>query len=486
MHYTPNVDFAFNSLEHIMRDVNNGWLIRYTHANVASFFFIFVYAHIGRGLYYSSYKSPRVLVWSIGVIILVLMMAIAFLGYLYSPKWFKFKNKNLSKQTLNENSTPESNNGIVPQKIFGLHIFRAEKYFHSVAKPSPFWQKYLLPKWTALLRGGGITSSLMARRYTTSIPVTLAPEGATFAFAKTKAKGARARDQREITRSISTSKEISLSTLRDLKGNYEDEVTKFLKEKKLVSPIFIYDNLSDSTVKNRVLNDTRGLSGIYLILNKFTLDYYIGSASIGKFYARFTNHLFNFNGSKVVKNAVKLYGISSFAFIVLELYPEIVNKENNKKLLDLEDFYLKSLLPNYNILTEAGSSFGYKHTEITRINMKANYSEERRRAIGNLNKGKNFSPSTIDLMRQAALNRTKPVYSLEGLNNMNLCPKGPRLPRGNFSKAIIVYNLDDTVNAEYSSIVEAAKNLGCDQKTIRRALKNPKGLLRRRWIVKLK
>jgi hypothetical protein len=75
MHYTPNVDFAFNSVEHIMRDVNNGWIIRYTHANVASFFFIFVYMHIGRGLYYSSYKSPRILVWSIGVIILILMMA---------------------------------------------------------------------------------------------------------------------------------------------------------------------------------------------------------------------------------------------------------------------------------------------------------------------------------------------------------------------------------------------------------------------------
>jgi ubiquinol-cytochrome c reductase cytochrome b subunit len=81
MHYTPNVDFAFNSVEHIMRDVNNGWLIRYVHANVASFFFIFVYMHVGRGLYYSSYKTPRVLVWSIGVIILILMMAIAFLGY---------------------------------------------------------------------------------------------------------------------------------------------------------------------------------------------------------------------------------------------------------------------------------------------------------------------------------------------------------------------------------------------------------------------
>jgi Cytochrome b/b6/petB/LAGLIDADG endonuclease len=81
MHYTPHVDFAFNSVEHIMRDVNNGWIIRYTHANVASFFFIFVYMHIARGLYYNSYQTPRVLAWSIGVIILILMMAIAFLGY---------------------------------------------------------------------------------------------------------------------------------------------------------------------------------------------------------------------------------------------------------------------------------------------------------------------------------------------------------------------------------------------------------------------
>ena len=81
MHYQAHVDFAFNSVEHIMRDVNSGWAIRYTHANVASFFFIFVYAHIARGLYYGSYKSPRVLLWSIGVIILIVMIATAFLGY---------------------------------------------------------------------------------------------------------------------------------------------------------------------------------------------------------------------------------------------------------------------------------------------------------------------------------------------------------------------------------------------------------------------
>ena len=76
-----NADLAFASVEHIMRDVNFGWAIRYVHANTASFFFLFMYFHVGRGLYYGSYKSPRVMPWSIGVIILVLTMATAFLGY---------------------------------------------------------------------------------------------------------------------------------------------------------------------------------------------------------------------------------------------------------------------------------------------------------------------------------------------------------------------------------------------------------------------
>jgi len=81
MHYTPSVLDAFNSVEHIMRDVNNGWLLRYLHSNTASAFFFLVYLHIGRGLYYGSYKSPRTLTWAIGTVIFILMMATAFLGY---------------------------------------------------------------------------------------------------------------------------------------------------------------------------------------------------------------------------------------------------------------------------------------------------------------------------------------------------------------------------------------------------------------------
>jgi ubiquinol-cytochrome c reductase cytochrome b subunit len=81
MHYTPHVDLAFNSVEHIMRDVNYGWLIRYMHANGASMFFLAVYIHIFRGLYYGSYKEPREVLWMIGVLILIVMMATAFMGY---------------------------------------------------------------------------------------------------------------------------------------------------------------------------------------------------------------------------------------------------------------------------------------------------------------------------------------------------------------------------------------------------------------------
>lgn len=81
MHYVPHVDKAFDSVERIMRDVQYGWLIRYIHVNGASMFFIIVYIHMFRGLYYGSYKAPRELLWMLGVVILLLMMATAFMGY---------------------------------------------------------------------------------------------------------------------------------------------------------------------------------------------------------------------------------------------------------------------------------------------------------------------------------------------------------------------------------------------------------------------
>src|SRR5271156_3743557 len=81
MHYVANADMAFDSVENIMRDVNYGWLMRYVHSTGASMFFFAVYIHMFRGLYYGSYKAPRELLWILGVIIYVLMMATAFFGY---------------------------------------------------------------------------------------------------------------------------------------------------------------------------------------------------------------------------------------------------------------------------------------------------------------------------------------------------------------------------------------------------------------------
>jgi len=81
MHYTPHISLAFESVEHIMRDVNNGWFVRYLHANGASAFFIVVYSHMFRGIYYGSYATPRGHLWASGVIIFLLMMATAFMGY---------------------------------------------------------------------------------------------------------------------------------------------------------------------------------------------------------------------------------------------------------------------------------------------------------------------------------------------------------------------------------------------------------------------
>jgi quinol-cytochrome oxidoreductase complex cytochrome b subunit len=81
MHYTPHTEMAFNSVEHIMRDVNYGWLLRYVHTNGGSMFFLAVYIHMFRGLYYGSYKEPREMIWILGVMLYILMMATAFLGY---------------------------------------------------------------------------------------------------------------------------------------------------------------------------------------------------------------------------------------------------------------------------------------------------------------------------------------------------------------------------------------------------------------------
>ena len=383
MHYNPSVAEAFNSVEHIMRDVNNGWLIRYLHSNTASAFFFVVYLHIGRNIYYGSYRAPRTLVFTIGVVIFVLMMATAFLGYQHSPKWFDISNK----ESVNFNKKNVMNFKVNSKRLFN--------------------------------------KSIVKRGYSTS----------------------------------SSSNSIIMS----------ERLETIINELGL-NLVYCYENLNLEETRKQILNDTRGLSGVYMIINKTTKDYYIGSASTGRFYARFCNHVIYFRGSKIVKLAIKKYDLKNFAFVVLDLYPNIVTKENNHELLHLEDKYLKLLVPNYNILTEAGSSFGYKHTEIDRQKMKDIYSDARREQIGKLNKGKKLSHETIERIREKAL--LKPPMSDE---TKKKCIVNTR--------PVVLYNLDRTIYGQYPTILEAAKAINCNEKPIRRALQTEKKLVKRQWIV---
>ena len=270
-------------------------------------------------------------------------------------------------------------------------------------------------------------------------------------------------------RGYSTIHSFSSAEYKNIETSSPERLNTIIKELDL-NTVYTFENLDSENIRTKILNDTKGLSGIYMIVNKITKDYYIGSASTNRFYSRFSNHLIYFRGSKIVKSAVKKYDLKNFAFIILDLYSNIVTKENNKELLDLEDKYLKLLLPNYNILTEAGSSFGYKHSEVDRRKMKDIYTDARREMIGRLNRGKKFSPETIEKMREKALNRGSMT---DDTKKKCICHTRP----------VVLYNLNGTVYGEYSSIIEAAKSINCGEKTIRRALKTEKRLVKRQWIV---
>jgi group I intron endonuclease len=421
MHYAGTADLAFNSVEHIMRDVNDGWLLRYAHANMASFFFIAVYLHISRGLYYGSYKTPRIGVWVIGTIIFILMMATAFLGYDFSPKWFIFNNLN-------------------------CHLLYFLSYFIILLILC------LIQEYKYIKENKKIKIKYKVQNKVGLFSYSLNPEFRHF----NKYSGLR--------------KYSTKSIINDDENTMSSKLNDIIKELG-INPVLIYENLNLEIIRKQILNETKGLSGIYMIINKITDDYYIGSASTNRFFSRFSNHLIYYRGSKIVKLAVKKYNLENFAFIILELYPNVVTKENNKELLDLEDKYLKLLLPNYNILTEAGSSFGYKHTELDRLKMRDIYTDDRRERIGNLNKGKNLSEETRNKLREIAFNR--PPMSEE---TKKKCIRNIR--------PVTLYNLNGTVYGKYMTIMDAAKAINCHDKTIRRALKTKKRLVKKQWIVK--
>lgn len=325
MHYSSHIDLAFASVEHIMRDVNYGYLIRYIHANGASFFFICMYAHIGKALYYGSYKSPRVLVWIIGVIIFIVTMATAFLG----------KNTQHCPKSLNNNNLVLKSNKLNKNKFRKPLVHKS--HFHT--------------KVTQDIRN----------------PQSIFDE-----------LGIKVENWWEDLHLPSTREDIS------------------------------------KTVKNK--------AGVYIIFNKITGNKYIGSAITNKLYTRFANHCIHTNhGSKLIKQGIKKYGLNNFVFGVIEYFSDKVNKDNNLELLKLEQTYLNLLEPEYNILTEAGNNFGYKHSEDTLAKMKAMYTEERKEILRKFQENRKGKWSQTSKYKISQSNINRSAHLNLKLNNNIVC-----------------------------------------------------------------
>lgn len=425
MHYSSSIELAFNSVEHIMRDVNAGWLIRYIHANGASFFFICLYLHIGKALYYGSYKSPRVLVWSIGVIIFILTIATAFMGYNY-------------------NSSPKSFYNALSK---GKGITRNAGYYKS---NSHAMRGYISPSVNNIY----MSNNFYKRNFSMSC---LCQEKLGYA-------GIKINPKKDITDANLIFKELN------------------------IYPEKWWEDLDKPEVRSSLYKEVKNKSGIYIIINKITRNTYIGSGSTNRLHARFSNHLLNFHGSKLIKKSVQKYGLNNFIFAILEYYPyemptsggyprcAVINKENNKELLALETSYISLIVPQYNILTEAGNSFGYKHSEENLLKMKLAFTEERKELLRQLQyKRKGLcSQESKDKLREISLNRPLDYFSKETrMKISNKCPRnawGYRTKGAAFSLNIILNSIDNKYFCEIKGINKTSNLLCCSYKTIQCAL----------------
>jgi len=219
--------------------------------------------------------------------------------------------------------------------------------------------------------------------------------------------------------------------------------------------------------------DCLGKSGIYLILNAINGKYYIGSATSksdrhNRLYIRFRNHFYNSEKSTNInlRRAIIKYGKHNFSFNII-VFGDPVD------ILNLENYYISSLNPEYNILTSALNSLGYKHTEETKDLMKKNYSEERRNRIRQLNLNQNLTDKTKNLLSESMKLRhlSKEVNIVESFKQSR-------------SKPTSVYNLDNELIKRFNSAKDIYKEYSIDYRTIRRHLKTGQPINKFRIIIK--
>lgn len=210
---------------------------------------------------------------------------------------------------------------------------------------------------------------------------------------------------------------------------------------------------------------------------------YIGSAVTGRIGNRFHKHLYGGTGSIITYAAVLKYGLSNFAFIILETIEGPIDEKSNKNLLMREDHYLSTLCPIYNIAPKAGNTLGVKHSNETKAKMKINYSSERREAIGAINRGKKLSSETVEKIHKSALIR--PCISEETRNKISQ----------KIGKLYLISRVDNATFLSLDGIivsflelhtVKAVRNfLNYSEKTVQRAL-NGNGIIKKLWFIKVK
>jgi group I intron endonuclease len=406
MHYVGHVDHAFASVQHLMVDVPSGMIIRYTHANGASLFFTVVYLHVLRGLYYSSGNQPREILWISGVVILLLMIVTAFIGYIRSQKWILNSGLFLTQMcSFVSKKKCKQNEFMIVLRFLCVYIIVCIKI-----------------KYLSLMMG---IENLVIKENKSKINILK-----NFSFEK------------------------------------------------------CYNNLHLRETQLLILKDNKNKSGIYCIYNNINHKFYIGSAITNRINVRFRCHCINNSGGSVFLNkSIQKYGLNNFSFLIIEYFPGFVFKENLRKshleLLSRETFFIKILKPEYNILKIGGSSLGYKHSDEVRLKTSINYSEERKRKIGELNKGKNLSENTISLISEKCkLNKMNVEYKRLHLEKVK-----DTLFKG---KKVELLNLNFNFIKEYSSVTEMSQIFKCDRKTIRKYLNSPSKLFRKKFFLRYK
>lgn len=230
-----------------------------------------------------------------------------------------------------------------------------------------------------------------------------------------------------------------------------EEVLKELNIKLL----YTWDNLEDKKVRQNIINLVKNKTGIYIIINKINNKFYIGS-SINNLYLRFCRHLLNLNGNKLLKKSVNLYGLNNFIFGIIEL------KDNNlidfEELSYLETLYILTLLPHYNILQEAYSNKGYKHTSENIIKIKNNFLKERRNLLAKLLTPFKKGEESKEKLRLANLNK---LVSKDTKNKLSLLN----------SKLVKLYNLNNQFVCNFKNISITSHYLCTSKKLISRCLK---------------